>query len=139
MKIKIVSLLVIAFLLLAFVTPAYADGPVCDPADPACVAAESSPPTPTNPSLPDVAVLIAIVAFFKKRLDLKENGVSLAVVLVGAVLWFGPQVIALFPGAADLANQVLAFAKWVLASMGAVDFSINTGAKILTATKKDVE
>lgn len=106
---------------------------------PVVPSAETSPPASTNPSLPDVAVLIAIVAFFKKRFDLKENGVVYAVLGVGAVLWFSPLLAAAFPDFGKWIDEVLAFVKWVLASMGAVDFAINTGAKILTTTKTEVK
>lgn len=98
-----------------------------------------SPSEPTNPSLPDVAVLIAIVAFMQKRFGLEKAGVMIAAVSVGAVLWFAPMLSTAFPASAYWIDGTLAFIKWILASMGAVDFTIHTGARIATTTKKDLE
>lgn len=135
MKKFIRILFVVLVLAAVFVVPVLAQGET----PPDVPAAEPSPPASTNPSGADVAVLIAIVAFFKKRFDLKESGVIYAVVGVGAVLWFSPLLAAAFPAFGEWINQVLAFVKWILASMGAVDFTINTGAKILTTTKTEVK
>ena len=127
-------LFVVLFIAAVFVVPVLAQGET----PPVVPAAETSPPASTNPSLPDVAVLIAIVAFFKKRLGLAENGVVYTVVIVGSVLWFSPLLAVKFPDISPWFDQGLAFVKWVLASMGAVDFAINTGAKIATTTKADL-
>lgn len=139
MKFKLFTLLLVFLLAALAVTPAFAQA--CDPAsDPACVVEEvPSPAEPTNPSLPDVAVLVAIVAFFKKRLSLQENGVITAVLVVGAVLWFTPLISEKFPDVGVWLDQGMAFVKWVLASMGAVDFLINTGVKIATGTAASVK
>lgn len=102
----------------------------CDPSDPACT--ESTPPveipvTPTNPTLPDVAVLIAIVAFFKTQFELEKRGVFYAVAIVGAALWFLPELASLFPAYKVWVDSLLAFVKWILTAMGSVDFVNMTG------------
>lgn len=133
---KFLSILLVMLVIAAvFVVPVLAQGET----PPDVPAAEPSPPASTNPSLPDVAVLISIVAFFKKRFDLKENGVIYTVLGVGAVLWFSPSLAAAFPDFGKWIDQGLSFVKWILASMGAVDLAINTGAKILTTTKTEVK
>lgn len=133
-KILIFSLVLLAVLAFVQVSPALAQ--TCDPAtDPDCVVQEESPTEPTNPSLPDVAVLIAIVAFFKERVDLSKNSIAYLVVGVGAFLWFTPLLATWLPQFAFLIDQILAFIKWILVAMGSVDLIVNTGAKIITATK----
>lgn len=128
-------LLFVLIVAAVFAVPVLAQGGI----PPEVIVEEPSPPASTNPSLPDVAILIAIVAFFKKRFGLSEYGVIYTVVIVGAILWFSPLLATIFPEAGTWIDQIFAFVKWVLASMGAVDFAINTGAKIVTTTKKELE
>ena len=115
--------------------------PVCDPAtDPSCVVVvQPSPPAATDPTLPDIAILVVIVAFFKKRFNLQDDGVIVAVIIVGSVLWFVPLLSDKLPGAKYWIDSAMLFIKWILGSMGTVDFAINTGAKIMTTTKADLE
>lgn len=126
----VLVLVVVSVLAFSFATPALAQG--CDPAtDAGCVPVETSPPDSTNPSLPDVAVLIAIVAFIKERVELSKNGIAYAVLGVGAFLWFTPLLAVWFPQFSGVIDQILAFIKWVLVAMGSVDFISNTGAKLV--------
>lgn len=122
-------LLLVGVLAFTFTTPALAQA--CDPAtDVNCVIEEPSPPDATNPSLPDVAVLIAIVAFIKERVELSKNGVAYAVIGVGAFLWFTPLLATWLPQFAFVIDQILAFVKWILVAMGSIDLVVNVGAKI---------
>lgn len=132
-KLNLIILIALILSLMA-VFPVFAQGetpPVAEEATPL-------PPTPVDgaDAVKFGALLIAITAFFKKRFSLQENGVMIAAFFVGLFLWFAPQLANLLPTAAVYLNGLVQFFTVYLAAMGTVDFTINTGSKIATATVK---
>jgi hypothetical protein len=95
----------------------------------------TEPPAAGAPPVDSVAFavsLIAITAFIKARFPiLGEYAVMAIALVVGAVVWFEPQVSLAYP----LFGQIFAFLKAALTAMGSVDFLKATGQTIVASAK----
>jgi hypothetical protein len=123
MKLKhrfIPAILIVLALLVVFAFQVYAQG--------------TEPPA-SPPPVDSVAfgvALVAITAFIKARFPQLGGYPLMAVaLLVGAVVWFEPQVTAVYP----LFGQIFAFLKAAFTAMGSVDFIRSTGQTIAASAK----
>lgn len=127
-----IALIVVAFTFVP-VIPVFAQ----DESPPAeTVPDVETPAAPTNPSLPDVAVLISITAFFAVQFGLEKRGTIIAAFVIGLVLWFAPIIADRFPDYKFWIDGFLLYIKWVVSSMGSVDFIRVTGKKIAAVSGK---
>ncbi len=122
---------IITVLVLAFSLSAAAPLQVEPPTD-----GTTSPGTDTSAAESIFIVqVIAIAAFFQKRLNLSGYPMIFAALAVAAVLWFSPLLAEAYPASAKLIESTLTFLKLSFSALGTVDFVTAAGTRIAVATQ----
>ena len=84
----------------------------------------------------DIAFVLAAVAFFKERLNLKGWGAIGAALVATLVVAFIPELLAAFPLAAPYLEKVIRIVELFLMAPGIFDLAVDVGTKINKAVRK---
>ena len=128
--VRICLILVVLVALAVAPTAALAKSPMQDPTPVSQAAAAA------GEVVLDVALMVAITAFFKEQFALTGRTFMGVAFVVGVFLWGEPLVAAAFPAVGFYLDSFLAFVKVWLGAMGSVDAVTNIGAKIRAKAAK---